>query len=201
MNGLDPAKKLRILSVSPSQAQLWDRFRNGDREALGSLYRQYIDDLYHYGMHFCRDEERVKDCLQDLFRDMWAERDHISAEIHNVRYYLLSSLRRRLLRSLQKDRRHKNRIIAHSFDLEFTQPQESTIIKNESSQEKAIKVHKAIALLSRRQREVIYLRFFQELSYAEIAQLMSLQVDSVYNLISKAIGLLKKSMAMLLILL
>jgi len=48
-------------------------------------------------------------------------------------------------------------------------------------------------VLTRRQREAIYLRFYQNLSYDEIAKLMTMKVESVYNVISKAISLLKNT--------
>jgi RNA polymerase sigma factor (sigma-70 family) len=195
----DIHSKARPLPLDPS-LELWTKFRQGNREAFADIYSQHIDKLYHYGMHFCRDEERVKDCLQDLFRDMWADRQHISAEVRNIRYYLLSSLRRRLLRSLQNDRRYPVRFPGTAFDFEFIPPQETVIILDELYQERVSRLHKAIALLSRRQREVIYLRFFQNLSYGEVANLMSMQVDSVYNLVSKAIGLLKKTFLLSLLL-
>lgn len=197
----DVHSKARPLPLDPASQELWTKFRQGDREAFGSIYRQHIDGLYHYGMHFCRDEERVKDCLQDLFHDMWADRQHISAEVRHIRYYLLSSLRRRLLRSLQNDRRHPVKLPGTSFDFALTPPRETVIILDELYQERVAQLHQAIASLSRRQREAIYLRFFQNLSYGEVAELMSMQVDSVYNLVSKAIGVLKKLFLLSLLLL
>ncbi|HEY0274097.1 MAG TPA: sigma factor, partial [Chitinophaga sp.] len=66
------------MQVVTSGISLWERFQQGDREAFALLYRQHVDDLYHYGMHFCTDGERVKDCLQDLFQDLWQSREHLS---------------------------------------------------------------------------------------------------------------------------
>lgn len=191
MNELNVVKKIPALSVSSSVEGLWERFCKGDRDALGTIYRSHVDDLFHYGMHFCRDSERVKDCLQDLFQNLWLEREHISNDVKNIRYYLLSSLRRRLLRSLIKYRQQNTESSSASFDFELVPPQEEIIIQDETYQQQVTQLLDGIASLSRRQREAIYLRFYQNLSYSEIAHLMSMKVDSVYNLISKAIGLLK----------
>ncbi|HJY22994.1 MAG TPA: hypothetical protein VJ279_08925, partial [Hanamia sp.] len=62
------AREINFLSVSSSQGDLWERFQKGDRDALGKIYRNHVDFLYNYGMHFCLDSDRVKDCLQDIFR-------------------------------------------------------------------------------------------------------------------------------------
>lgn len=191
MKDLNVVEKLHTLSVSSSGEGLWERFCKGDRDALGTIYRGNVDDLFHYGMHFCRDSEIVKDCLQDLFQCLWLEREHISSNVQNIRYYLLSSFRRRLLRSLIKNRKFSTESSFASFDFELIPPQEEIIIQNETYYQQVTQLREGIATLSRRQREAIYLRFYQNLSYADIAHLMSMKVDSVYNLISKAIGLLK----------
>ncbi len=188
------------LMITSSAVGLWERFCKGDREALGVIYSRHIDHLYHYGMHFCRDSERVKDCLQDVFQTLWLDREHISNNVENIRYYLIASLRRRLLRSLEKSRRNATETILESFDFELIPPCEDTIIQGETYRQQIFQLHKGIATLSRRQREAIYLRFYQNLSYEETAKLMSMKVESVYNLISKAVGLLKSIVCFLLIL-
>lgn len=194
------ARGINFLSVSSSQGDLWEQFQQGNKDALGKIYRNHVDYLYNYGMHFCLDGERVKDCLQDLFRDLWIEREHLATTVQNIRYYLLSSLRRRLLRSLQKERRYQSDSLDDSFDFELIPSSEEVIIKDEIYNQQMLHLKEGISALSRRQREAIYLRFYQNLSYSEISKLMSMKVDSVYNLISKAIGLLKETLLLFILL-
>ena len=189
------------LRVVASHSSLWGLFLQGDRHAFAEIYDAHIDDLFHYGMHFCQEKERVKDCLQDLFQDLWISREHLSADIQNVRYYLISSLRRRLLRALRKDRRYQHRESWEAFEFEYTLPLENQLILDETAEEQKRLLQQGLAGLTRRQREAIYLRFFQNLNYQEVADIMSMQVDSVYNTISKAIGILKKNISLPLLLL
>jgi RNA polymerase sigma factor (sigma-70 family) len=189
------------LRVVASHSSLWGLFLQGDRHAFAEIYNAHIDDLFHYGMHFCQEKERVKDCLQDLFQDLWISRAHLSADIQNVRYYLISSLRRRLLRALRKDRRYQHRDAWEAFEFEYTLPLENQLIQHETAEEQKRLLQQGLASLTRRQREAIYLRFFQNLTYNEVADIMSMQVDSVYNTISKAISILKKNISLPLLLL
>lgn len=189
-------KPLSGMQVVTSEISLWERFQQGDREAFAMLYRQHVDDLYHYGMHFCTDGERVKDCLQDLFQDLWQTREHLTAQIRNIRYYLLSSLRRRLLRSLHKDRNWFSRPDLESFEMEWSLPRENQLISDETTAAQLLQLQHALKSLTRRQREAIYLRFYQDLSYEEVAELMAMKIDSVYNTISKAISALKKTLVL-----
>ena len=150
MKDLNIVKKISPLSVSSSVEGLWERFCKGDRDALGTIYRGNVDDLFHYGMHFCRDSEMVKDCLQDLFQCLCLEREHISSDVQNIRYYLLCSLRRRLLRSLIKYRKSTINSLSSSFDFELIPPQEEIIIQNETYHQQVTQLRDGIATLTRR---------------------------------------------------
>ncbi len=199
MNEITAAENISNLTITASSESVWERFCKGDHEALNLIYRTHIDDLYHYGMHFCRDAERVKDCLQDLFQCLWLDREHLNRDVKNTRYYLITSLRRRLLRSLEKTRRNYTEELRDTFDFELISPREDGIIQDEILRQHLKQLHEGIAMLTRRQREAIYLRFYQNLSYDEIAKLMAMKVESVYNVISKAIGLLKNTLLFLLL--
>ncbi|HVI45251.1 MAG TPA: sigma-70 family RNA polymerase sigma factor [Chitinophaga sp.] len=188
------------LQVVSSGSSLWEQFLEGDRHAFARIYDIHIDHLFHYGMHFCQDKERVKDCLQDLFQDLWLTRENLSVNVRNTRYYLISSLRRRLLRTLQKDRRRMLCETDNAFEFELIRPQEDKRILEETAEEQRRLLTEALARLTRRQREAIYLRFYQDLNYAEVAGIMNMQVDSVYNIISKAISILKKTISLPLLL-
>jgi len=178
MNNANTLAELSNQSIISCPEGLWERFCKGNREALGIIYHGHIDDLYNYGMHFCSDAEKVKDCIQDLFQCLWLDREHISIDVQNIRYYLISSLRRRLLRSLEKSRRNYMEAPGDSFDFEVIPPREDIIIQDEIYHQKATQLLEGICSLSRRQREAIYLRFYYGLSYAEISKLMSMKVES-----------------------
>ena len=42
---------------------MWNRFMAGDDDAYASLYEEYVQDLYQYGLCFTSDTELVKDCI------------------------------------------------------------------------------------------------------------------------------------------
>jgi RNA polymerase sigma factor (sigma-70 family) len=195
------ANAITAATTGAAHEELWSRFRRGDRDAFAVIYRLYVNDLYNYGLHCCGDPERVKDGLQELFQELWQSRSQLSPEVHHIKYYLLSSFRRKLLRALQKDRRRRERTDVIPFDLELIPPREHQIIEDETRSEQWRQLHQALAALTRRQREAIYLRFFQNLSYQEVADIMSMKVDSVYNIISKSIGLLKETLGLPVVLL
>ncbi len=172
---------------------LWNSFKNGNELALSLLYKKYVQLLYDYGMHTCRDHNMVLDCLQELFLRLWIKRETIST-VNAVKPYLYKSFRRLLISQIIERRRLSANRAAQATAFEFTLSIESTLIEDELKEERTEKLKACIQSLTKGQREVIYLKFFNELTYREIAEITETQVDSVYNLVSKAIELLRKKL-------
>ncbi|MBS1662489.1 MAG: sigma-70 family RNA polymerase sigma factor [Bacteroidetes bacterium] len=171
---------------------LWNEFRNGNADAFGQLIKIHYQDLFNYGTRFTRDEEMVKDCIQDLFLALWANRLTIS-ETSFVKYYLLKSLRHSLSRMIGRSRYHNSWNELHFEDLFNASPSvESRLIYEEQMVELSRKMRKVLTALSRRQQEVIYLRYYMDADIDEIADIMSLNRQSVYNLLHDALKRLRK---------
>ena len=51
--------------------RIWIRFKDGDLDAFGEIYEEYIDLMYDYGSKITQDKDLVKDCIQDLFVDLY----------------------------------------------------------------------------------------------------------------------------------
>ena len=186
-NGLSAVKE-----NSFNDEVLWNSFKKGNELALSLLYKKYVQLLFDYGMHICKDRDMALDCLQELFLRLWNKRETISS-IHSVRPYLYKSFRRLLIHHLVEMRKVSARV-TEAGAFEFSLSVESTLIEDELRAERLKKLRACILALTKGQREVIYLRFFNELTYHEIAEVTETQVDSVYNLVSKSIQSLRKKL-------
>ena len=179
---------------SLDDSTLWMSFKKGNDLAFSILYNKYVQRLYSYGMHSCRDKDLVLDCLQELFTLLWDRREKLS-EVTCVNYYLFKSFRRLLMNRLTVGRKFLISLSDRdSYGFDFSPSQEETLIEEEWETERNKKVRNSLHSLTKRQREAIYLKFFNQLSYHEVAAIMDLHVDSVYNLISKSIDLLRKKL-------
>jgi RNA polymerase sigma factor (sigma-70 family) len=179
---------------SLDDSTLWLSFKKGNDLAFSVLYNKYVHRLYNYGMHTCRNKALVLDCLQELFTRLWDRREKLS-EVTCVNYYLFKSFRRLLMNRLTMGRKFLISLKdgdSHGFD--FVSSKEDELIEEEWEIERNKKVRNSLQALTKRQREAIFLKFFNQLSYHEVAAIMDLHVDSVYNLISKSIDILRKKL-------
>jgi len=180
---------------SPSEKQqqenqLWHSLRRGDEKAFESLYDLHANALLSYGVRITNQKEIVNDALQDVFIHIWQKRDQLPI-IKNGRAFLLTALRNRVIRILESRNLNTNSIqpnqaIQESF--------EQNIILEEIAEERLLKVYQTIHTLPTRQKEVIHLRYFQNLRTEEIAEVLNINYQSVSNLLYKGIQKMRKQL-------
>lgn len=178
---------------------LWVQFREGERNALGALFELYYDDLFAYGMKLTKNEEIVRDSIQDLFVKLWESRNRIKT-VNQVKPYLIRVFRNLTIdqsRLAEKDpvRRLSLSELPELLSFEV----EDFKIENEIIQEQISKLLLALNELPPRVREAIYLRYFTGLNSDELATVMNVTIQSTRNLIHQGIKSLKGKLVVSLI--
>lgn len=163
---------------------IWGDFRNGDKKAFATLYHRYFKTLIQHGLRVSGDKDLVKDCIHDLFMEIWKNKLNLCTP-DSVKAYLISSLQRKVIRQLKKIRTRENGV--HPWPiLDVVNSKEDQIISEQRKEEQCHKIKRALEVLTKRQKEAVYLKFYSNLSYTEIANLMAISTESIYNLVSKA---------------
>jgi len=170
-----------------SDIQIWDLIREGRRDALSMLFNRYYRALLNYGLKLNADKPLIKDCIQEVYIQIWVSRNKI-AKVKNVKSYLYTALRRKIieLSNSRNSRAQRQRVYATENKVKLLNI-EQLKIKKELKKIKKKQLKEAIGQLSNRQREAIYLKFFDGFSNDEIAIIMDVNKQSVYNLISNAL--------------
>ncbi|MDR2499230.1 MAG: sigma-70 family RNA polymerase sigma factor [Tannerellaceae bacterium] len=173
--------------------ELWNEFRMGSDEAFASLYSAYAAKLLEYGLHFTDDVEMVKDCVQDLFAKLYLGRKRLK-EVDNVKVYMLIAMKNTLFNLFKKEIYHYNiDSIEPVFDTEFSA--EAKMIESEELLAWQLRLERLMEIITPRQREVLYYRFIEELSYNEICGMMRMNYQSVRNLLHRTIGKIREAAA------
>ena len=174
-------------------AYLWQQLKNGDEKAFERIYTIYVDDLYRFGKSVTDRHALIKDCIQDVFIDLWHYRAKLTDNVP-IKFYLFRVLSNRIQRQIGKERKNKDKEYAEFFNENIFQPSsEEEWINNQEISVSHTKLVKALSTLSVRQREVIHYVFFEKLTYEQVAVIMEITIRSAYTLTWKAIQSLKKS--------
>ena len=177
----------------------WRSLIEGDQDSFLLLYETHYQALFCYGFSLSVDRELTKDCIQELFIEIWTTRPSLNKDVSNVRSYLFTWLRRKISRELS--RRAKETAYTDSNDeTGLTQSSyEELLIAFQQSDEKKEQLRLALSKLTPQQIDIIKLKFFENLSYQAIADRKSLTPRTVYNTIYRSIRQLRESMKVLLI--
>ncbi|MCE7064273.1 RNA polymerase sigma factor [Dyadobacter sp. CY326] len=177
-------------SKHTDDATLWNYFRSGDENAYTELASRYYRTLIQYGQRFTSNMQVIEDILQDLLIHLWLHRESIN-DTPSVKFYLIKSFRHRILKSIKPLSGEVE--LTDQFDDAYAEHSgEDFMIQNETAYALEKQLKTIVEQLPTRQQEVIYLRFFQNLQPEEIGGLLSINPQSVSNIIQRALHNLRK---------
>jgi RNA polymerase sigma-70 factor (ECF subfamily) len=174
--------------------KLWNDFRSGSKEAFEYLYRNYVGILYNYGFKICQDKMLTKDAIQEVFLSLLTKYDKVNLT-NAIKLYLFKSLRIEIFKKLKAEQRFTD-ILLVDTDFSMDYSTEDKMIEDEITMIRIRELAQVIDLLPRRQKECIYLRFYEGMTYQEISDIMDIEVSSVYKMLYKAIEKLYENLAM-----
>ena len=183
----------RVLILSDED--LWKRFLAGDDKSITIVYERYINDLYAYGMKITNNESLVKDCVQDVFINLIDQRRNLLIGSH-IHIYLFRSLRNKLLDEIRSSsRKHeilnsnnvfRENLINDSIERVIIQEEERSGIRKE--------LNNILNGLTNKQREIIYLKYTECLSYDEISVLLDIDKASARTLLYRTLRIIKANL-------
>jgi RNA polymerase sigma factor (sigma-70 family) len=188
---------------------LLNALRNDDEAALNHLFSTYYNRLFRTGLKYGSTNETVEEAIQAVFIDLWHYRKTLG-DVQSFEAYLTGSLRKRLTKMGSKTGKNavsrrkigmrkdaytegslKNREDAENDILLSVEAYENVLILQETNDLKRNELKNALEQLSPRQKELIILRYFEEMNYADIAEKTQLQTDSIYKTIHEALKRLR----------
>ena len=169
---------------------LISRARGGDREAFGGLVEQYRDNVYRLAYRMCGNAYDADEAAQEAFVAAWRALPNFrgDAKFSTWLYRLTTNA---AIDVMRREKRHQTVGDGEMVDLadDADSPQETV---ERTEQQEA--VQKALATLSEEYREVLLLRYMEELDYAEIAEVLQLPSGTVKSRINRAKAALKTAL-------
>ncbi len=179
--------------VEITDQELWEGIRFGDEKAFTRTFDRYHSTLYNYGCKLCDDSGLVEDAVQDVFIDIWRLRKNLTPKITSIKFYLYRSLRRRIHMGTIKALPIKELSILTGHEIPFIPDNsESMLMERESNTLLTQRLNSLLSQLPARQVEAITLRYFDEFSFPETAEIMGVSEKSVRNFIYRALVYLRE---------
>lgn len=169
---------------------VWNNFKFGDRASFEIIYNEFAEVLFAYGSRITSDKELLKDCIQDVFVDIY----QYGSELRNpesLEFYLFKTLKRNIIRRLKKDRSTQltdGNIT--TFELNFNLEEE--IIREEKESKRLYRLQELLQSLNSTQRELLFLKFNSGMSYPEIGKLLDLKPDTIKKQVYRLINDLRE---------
>lgn len=166
---------------------IWDKFKDGDRNAFETIYNEFADAMFSYGIKFTRHKHLVEDAIQDTFLDIYSYKERLRKP-ESLEFYLYKSLKNNIIKKLKEKNRFTptDELIARFdliFSLEETVPEEFEehikLLKNE------------LESLDDKKRELLFLKFTSGLTYKEIGELLDIKSDTVKKQVYRILKLLR----------
>jgi RNA polymerase sigma-70 factor, ECF subfamily len=189
---VESAEQASLDEQERTQAAVLERAAQCDSAALGALYDQYADKIYNYIYHRVGQAELAEDLTGQVFMRMieaiqtgqvW--RTSFSGWLYRIAHNLV----------IDHYRRRQRATLVELDDAEPVQAgQGDPVAETELALDRQ-RLRSALSSLTEEQAQVITLRFLQELSIAEVADVMDKTEGAIKALQYRAVLALRRVMA------
>jgi RNA polymerase sigma-70 factor (ECF subfamily) len=167
-----PARRLEaVTSAADEDRILLERFRSGDARAFESLVRRHERAIFLLAVRFVSDAEEARDVAQRAFVQAYQQLAAFRGEasFRTWIYRIASNLALDALRKRGREAR-----LAEEASVQPVEPARDRLAQLEEHE----RLRQAVRLLPPKQRLVVELRVFEELTFREVAEVVGSSEDA-----------------------
>lgn len=168
----------------------YKRYIEGDDSSFEKVVRFYRADITAYALSIVRDRFAAEDVVADVFCYIVIHKRRYNFSVP-LKYYLLMICKSRAIDYLRKEKKYTE------LDESFPDSSGDKVTEKILQDERKSALYRAIGGLSPEMRSAIYLVYFEEMSYEDVAKTMKITKKKVDNLLYFAKQKLKKELGAL----
>jgi len=170
-----------------SDTALVDLISTDDHEAFAELYERYFSVLYLHAAKKLRDKDEARDLIQELFANIWAQRQNMT-RYSNIPAYLYAAVRNRIINHIA----HKQVSDKYLFSLAVSGINDEAVTDHRIRERQlAVMIESEISALPPKMREVFELSRKLNYTHKEIAVKLNLTEQSVRSHVKGALRILR----------
>lgn len=166
------------------------QIKQGNKKSFETIFRKYYGELCLFSLRFIADSQEAEEIVQEFFFKLWLKRETLIVN-SSLKSYLYKAVQNHSINYINhvKINRKYQQYIGFQTDGNGSGASD-TMIEKEFEQQ----IHKAIATLPPRRREIFELSRFEGLKYQEIADKMEISIKTVESQMVKALEQLRISL-------
>lgn len=185
---------------------LLQRIAEQDTEAMHALYQATSAKLYAVALRVVSSKEHAEDVLQDAYLTIWRIAGDFQASLSPPLAWMGLVVRSRALDYLRR-RGTERHLSANTLSVEGATPQDHdepglsidsgavSPLDASMASEQAWALHQCLARIEGRQREVVTMAYFKDLSHSELAEQLALPLGTIKTWIRRSLEQLRVCMS------
>ncbi len=163
------------------------RIAHRDAEAMSLFYDRHSACLYGLALKMLWDEQDAQDVLQDTLVTLWNKAARYDPELSSPLSWAVVMLKHKAIDCMRGNERRQKKLQRSRTDFWFAADVDNFSAGEPVRRELRQTVRKALDDLQPKQRRVLDLAFFSDLSHAEIATSLNLPLGTVKTVIRRSL--------------
>lgn len=172
-----------------SDEELFSLLKKDNSNALKLLFSRYYENLCYFAFTYLKDRQVAEEAVLDVFTKIWEKRKNIEI-IGKLKTYLYTAVKNQSLNYLQKNKVFLERLDEVDRLLVIGQANADDLLYYEELKQK---IDELINQLPEKRKLILKMNKYDGLSYAEIAEILSVSVSTVKNQMVKAVKYLNEN--------
>lgn len=174
-----------------TDTQIIEKVRNGETELFGELVSRYQNKIFAYVYKIVNHKEEAEDIVQETFIKVYKNLNSFDAD-RKFSSWLYRISHNETINYLKKHKRVTMLYYEEGDYLFNSLKYEKDLIKELIIKEDDQQLKKALGKLPLKYKDVIILKYLEDRSYEEIAQILNKPINTVGTLINRAKKQLKE---------
>ena len=178
-----------------TDSQLLQRYKEGDEDAFREIVTRYKNPLYAFLRRFLNRQDLVEDVFQETFLQLYTSKDKfdITRPLHPWLFTIAANKAKDALRKMQRESSMGMGAIADaggvSIDdvVNLLTSYKTTPMDEASNSETAHRVREIIAKMPENLRGILILAYFEQFSYKQMAEILSIPIGTVKSRLHTAV--------------
>lgn len=158
-----------------------------DKEEFGEIYRTFLDKIYRFVFFLVHDEALAEDITQNTFLKAWKNIRSFDTKRGTMQAFLYS-----IARNLVIDNQRKKKAIRLEIEIEGLVPSNENLEENVINAESYRELRKTMEKLPDEDREIVALKYFEDMEYPEIAKITGKKEGAIRVRIHRALKLIRE---------